>query len=83
MIRVLYGQAQVLPASLFDLGISPYINSSIFLTILMVLPNQLMPFQWLTQLKEARKEGKTVSATLQRRAPCPCPAGVRARWWCQ
>lgn len=69
MIRVLYGQAQVLPASLFDLGISPYINSSIFLTILMVLPNQLMPFQWLTQLKEARKEGKTVRWSPTHREP--------------
>lgn len=64
MIRALYGQAQALPASIFDLGIAPYINASILLTIVMVMPEQLLPFQWLRQLKEARKEGKTGEAQI-------------------
>ncbi len=32
LIRALYGQAGSLPASLFDLGISPYINASIIVS---------------------------------------------------
>ncbi|KAG1665642.1 hypothetical protein FOA52_011236 [Chlamydomonas sp. UWO 241] len=62
MIRALYGQAQALPASLFDLGISPYINASIVITVLMVLPKELFSWQWLAQLKESRKEGKAGEA---------------------
>ena len=61
MIRALYGQAQALPASLFNLGISPYINASIVVTVLLVLPAEIFTFQWLARLKEARKEGKSVS----------------------
>ena len=61
LIRALYGQAQALPASLFNLGISPYINASIVVTVLLVLPAEIFTFQWLARLKEARKEGKSVS----------------------
>jgi preprotein translocase subunit SecY len=62
LIRALYGQAQALPASLFNLGISPYINASIVITVLLVLPAEIFTFQWLARLKEARKEGKSVSS---------------------
>ena len=58
----MYGQAQALPASLFNLGISPYINASIVMTILLVLPAEIISFPWLTRLKESRKEGKSVSS---------------------
>ena len=61
LIRALYGQAQALPASLFNMGISPYINASIVMTILLVMPKELFGFQWIERLKEARKEGKSVS----------------------
>ena len=62
MIRALYGQAQALPASIFDLGISPYINASIIMSMLLFIPPELaVHSQWITRLKEARKEGKNVS----------------------
>lgn len=61
MMRALYGQAQALPASLFELGISPHINASIIITILLLLPKDLLPFPWADRLREARKEGKGVS----------------------
>lgn len=58
MMRALYGQAQALPASLFELGISPHINASIIITMLLLLPKDLLPFPWADRLREARKEGK-------------------------
>jgi preprotein translocase subunit SecY len=61
MMRALYGQAQALPASLFELGISPHINASIIITIVLLLPKDLLPFPWADRLREARKEGKGVS----------------------
>lgn len=62
MLRALYGQAQALPASLFDLGISPHINASIMIAMMLLLPKDLLPFPWAERLREARKEGKGVSA---------------------
>jgi hypothetical protein len=63
LIKALYGQANELPASLFDLGISPFINASIIMFMLMVLPKEALPeAQWLTKLRQARKEGKQVGA---------------------
>jgi hypothetical protein len=59
-MRAIYGQASELPASLFDLGISPYINASILVTILLLLPKDLIEWQPLDRLREARKEGKSV-----------------------
>lgn len=64
MMRALYGQAQALPASLFELGISPHINASIVITMLLLLPKDLLPFPWAARLREARKEGKGVSGRL-------------------
>jgi len=58
MMRALYGQAQALPASLFDLGISPHINASIIITMLLILPKDLLPFRWATRLRDARKEAR-------------------------
>lgn len=63
-MRALYGQAQALPASLFELGISPHINASIIITILLLLPKDLLPFPWADRLREARKEGKGVSGSV-------------------
>jgi hypothetical protein len=60
IMRAIYGQASELPASLFDLGISPYINASILVTILLLLPKDLIEWQPLDRLREARKEGKSV-----------------------
>jgi hypothetical protein len=60
-MRALYGQAQALPASLFELGISPHINASIIVSLLLLLPKELLPFPWAARLREARKEGKGVS----------------------
>jgi len=59
-MRAIYGQASELPASLFDLGISPYINASILVSILLLLPKELLEWQPLDRLREARKEGKSV-----------------------
>ncbi len=61
IMRAIYGQASELPASLFDLGISPYINASILVSILLLLPKDLIEWQPLDRLREARKEGKSVS----------------------
>lgn len=60
-MRALYGQAQALPASLFELGISPHINASIIVTVLLMLSKDLLPFSWANRLRDARKEGKAVS----------------------
>jgi hypothetical protein len=60
MMRALYGQAQALPASLCDLGISPHINASIIISMLLLLPKELLPYSWATRLRDARKEGKGV-----------------------
>jgi len=69
-VRALYGQASALPASLFDLGISPYINASIFVVLVLAMPDQLLlPVKSLSRLKEARKQGKSVSGV-----------GGRAAW---
>jgi hypothetical protein len=71
MMRALYGQAQALPASLFDLGISPHINASILITLVLLLPKDMLPFKWADRLREARKEGKGVSrAEAQAGAAC-------------
>lgn len=64
MMRALYGQTQALPASLFELGISPHINASIIITILLIMPKDLLPFSWANRLREAKKEGKAVSGVL-------------------
>ena len=64
MIRALYGQAQALPASIFELGISPYINASIVMSVLLYFPSDVFEFAWLKRLKEARKEGKSVSTVV-------------------
>ncbi len=62
MIRVLCGQATALPASLFDLGISPTINASIVMGIVFMLPPDMLAlWPWLRRLADARKEGKSVS----------------------
>jgi hypothetical protein len=66
MMRALYGQAQALPASLFELGISPHINASIIITLVLLLPKDLLPFPWADRLREARKEGKGVSVLKKR-----------------
>jgi preprotein translocase subunit SecY len=66
MMRALYGQAQALPASLFELGISPHINASIIVSLLLLLPKDLLPFPWAARLREARKEGKGVSESARR-----------------
>jgi preprotein translocase subunit SecY len=68
MMRALYGQAQALPASLFELGISPHINASIIVSLLLILPKELLPFPWAARLREARKEGKGVSGSISRLA---------------
>jgi len=61
-VRALYGQASALPASLFDLGISPYINASIFVVMILAIPDPLLaPIKGLMRLKEARKQGRSVS----------------------
>ena len=62
LVRALYGQAQDLPASLYDLGLSPYITASILVGMLMV-PQlaQGIPLQALQRMQEAKKEGKSVS----------------------
>lgn len=59
-MRAIYGQASELPASLFDLGISPHINASILVSILLLLPKEIVEWQPLDRLREARKEGKSV-----------------------
>ena len=64
LIRALYGQVHALPASLFDLGISPFINASIIMVILLVMPNDVLKFQWLGNLQEAKKQGKGGDALL-------------------
>lgn len=62
LIKALYGQANELPASLFDLGISPFINAQILMFVLLIIPEQLLPqTQWMSKLRQARKEGKSVS----------------------
>jgi hypothetical protein len=38
-MRALYGQAAALPASLFELGISPHINASILISMLLCMPD--------------------------------------------
>ncbi len=42
LVRALYGQARALPASLFELGISPFINASILVTLVLAMPEQLV-----------------------------------------
>ncbi|GLC37261.1 hypothetical protein PLESTB_001142600 [Pleodorina starrii] len=69
LIKALYGQAQDIPASLFDLGISPFVNASILLAVALVLPAEItsgLPpgLGWLARLKEARKEGRTGEAAI-------------------
>ncbi|KXZ41387.1 hypothetical protein GPECTOR_501g464 [Gonium pectorale] len=70
LIKALYGQAGDLPASLFDLGISPFVNASIVLAICLVLPAEaaeLLPLgigPWLGRLREARREGRSGEAVL-------------------
>ena len=67
-MRAIYGQASQLPASLFDLGISPNINASILVSILLLLPKELVEgWQPLDRLREARKEGKSVRETERQR----------------
>lgn len=61
LIKALYGQANELPASIFDLGISPFINASILAFVLLAMPADWLPqWQWLERLRQARKEGKQV-----------------------
>lgn len=80
IVAALYGQSKELPASLFDLGISPHINANIIIAILLILPKELVSFSWLDRLREARKEGKGVSSSSMSAAPagqvhvdaCPC-----------
>ena len=60
-MQALYGQSKELPASIFDLGISPHINASIIIAVLLIIPKELASFRWLDRLREARKEGKGVS----------------------
>ncbi|KAF6257493.1 pre protein translocase secY subunit [Scenedesmus sp. NREL 46B-D3] len=67
MMRALYGQAQALPASLFELGISPHINASIIVSMLLILPKDVLPFPWAARLREARKEGKGGEALINDR----------------
>ncbi len=43
LMRALYGQAQALPASLFELGISPYVNASIAISMLLAVPDVFPP----------------------------------------
>jgi len=63
LVRALYGQATALPASLFDLGISPYINASIFVVMVLAIPDPaLAPIKSLMRLKEARKQGRSGQA---------------------
>ncbi|KAG2455040.1 hypothetical protein HYH02_000865 [Chlamydomonas schloesseri] len=67
LIKALYGQAQDIPASLFDLGISPFVNASIVMAIALVLPpevSQLPGMGWLGRLRDARKEGRTGEAVI-------------------
>ncbi|KAL6753533.1 pre protein translocase secY subunit [Haematococcus lacustris] len=64
LVKALYGQSQALPASLFELGISPLINASIAITMATSVPDELA-VGWLQRLKEARKEGgRTGQATI-------------------
>ena len=70
MIRALYGQAQALPASIFELGISPYINASIIMSVLLYFPADIFEFAWLKRLKEARKEGRSVSTAVLLQHDC-------------
>jgi preprotein translocase subunit SecY len=42
LLKALYGQAQDIPASLFDLGISPFINASILMAVCLVLPDEVV-----------------------------------------
>lgn len=74
-MAALYGQSKELPASLFDLGISPHINANIIIAILLILPKELVSFSWLDRLREARKEGKGVSRS-HVCSPCWEPAGA-------
>lgn len=55
MIRALYGQAQELPASLFNLGIGPYINASIIVSVLLSMPKDLAPWEFVEKMRAARK----------------------------
>ncbi|EFJ48697.1 hypothetical protein VOLCADRAFT_90455 [Volvox carteri f. nagariensis] len=67
LIKALYGQAQDIPASLFDLGISPFVNASILLAVALVLPQEMATLpglSWLSRLREARKEGRTGEALI-------------------
>eukprot|EP00198_Chlamydomonas_reinhardtii_P008179 XP_001697516.1 preprotein translocase secY subunit [Chlamydomonas reinhardtii] len=67
LIKALYGQAQDIPASLFDLGISPFVNASIVMAITLVLPQEVSTLPgmgWLGRLRDARKEGRTGEATI-------------------
>ncbi|GIL45355.1 hypothetical protein Vafri_2609 [Volvox africanus] len=67
LIKALYGQAQDIPASLFDLGISPFVNASILLAVALVLPQEVTTLPglgWLSRLREARKEGRTGEALI-------------------
>ncbi|KAG2440274.1 hypothetical protein HXX76_004386 [Chlamydomonas incerta] len=67
LIKALYGQAQDIPASLFDLGISPFVNASIVMAIALVLPQEVSTLPgmgWLARLRDARKEGRTGEAVI-------------------
>jgi hypothetical protein len=82
MLRALYGQSQALPASLFDMGISPHINASIIIMVVLLLPKDLLPFPWADRLREARKEGKGVSCGGRERAMRRLLPGLGARGTC-
>lgn len=63
----MYGQAQDLPASLFDLGLSPFLNASIMLAFLMMLPAGVAKLPYcgvLSRIQEARQEGRAGEAYL-------------------
>ncbi|MEW5305734.1 MAG: hypothetical protein WDW36_008253 [Sanguina aurantia] len=69
LIKALYGQARELPASIFDLGISPYISASILVTAALSLPPDIANLtpcaHFLANLREMRKEGKRGEAHLK------------------
>lgn len=68
-VPLLHPQARDLPASIFDLGISPYISASILLTCALSIPpdiaNLLPCAEMLSRLREMRKEGKRGEAQLK------------------
>lgn len=65
LVRALYGQVGTLPASLFELGISPFIFASIFINVLIGMPKEAIPDSIIPGLREAKKEGKVGMAMIQ------------------